>query len=131
MFFTIKLYLHLNCLIILNWIVWNRTIFIKMDLALNNLQRLICHKTQTTNQQIYFYIKYTVVLHNRQAINLSPSTYDPRELKQNVAVIGSDLILYPCSSHRSISFRESMPSPSDSVITDQSPSRAHWFLLPL
>ena len=28
----------------LNWIVWNRTIFIKMDLALNNLQRLICHK---------------------------------------------------------------------------------------
>ena len=25
-------------------------ICIKMDLALNNLQRLICHKTQTTNQ---------------------------------------------------------------------------------
>ena len=25
------------------------TICIKMDLALNNLQRLICHKTQTTN----------------------------------------------------------------------------------
>ena len=23
----------------------------KMDLALNNLQRLICHKTQTTHQQ--------------------------------------------------------------------------------
>ena len=31
----------------LNWIVWNRTdIYIKTDLALNNLQRLICHKTQ-------------------------------------------------------------------------------------
>ena len=44
MFFTIKLYLHLNCVPILNWIVWNRTIFIKMDLALNNLQRSICHK---------------------------------------------------------------------------------------
>ena len=29
----------------LNWIVWNRTdYFHKMDLALNNLQRLICHK---------------------------------------------------------------------------------------
>ena len=25
-------------------------ICLKMDLALNNLQRLICHKTQTTNQ---------------------------------------------------------------------------------
>ena len=50
MFFTIKLYLHLNYVLTLNWIVWNRTIFIKMDLALNNLQRLICHKTQTTNQ---------------------------------------------------------------------------------
>ena len=43
MFFTIKLYLNLNCVLMLNWIVWNRTIFIKMDLVLNNLQRLICH----------------------------------------------------------------------------------------
>ena len=43
-------FLHLNCIFMLNWIVWNRTIFIKMDLALNNLQRLIYHKTQTTNQ---------------------------------------------------------------------------------
>ena len=34
----------------LNWIVWNRTIFIKLDLALNNLQRLISHKTQPTIQ---------------------------------------------------------------------------------
>ena len=53
MFFTIKLYLHLNCVVTLNWIVWNRTIFIKIDLALNNLQRLICHKTlnnQPTSQ---------------------------------------------------------------------------------
>ena len=77
MFFTIKLYLHLNCVMMLNWIVWNWTVFhietvltlnwivlcthakrmfeieliiyIKMDLALNNLQRLICHKTQPTN----------------------------------------------------------------------------------
>ena len=31
----------------LNWIVLNRTDYLyKMDLALNNLQRLICHKTQ-------------------------------------------------------------------------------------
>ena len=34
----------------LNWIVWNRTICIKMDLALNNLQRLICHKLWPINQ---------------------------------------------------------------------------------
>ena len=34
----------------LNWIVWNRTICIKMDLALNDLQRLICDKNQPTNQ---------------------------------------------------------------------------------
>ena len=33
----------------LNRIVWNRTVFcMKIDLALNNLQRLICHKIQTT-----------------------------------------------------------------------------------
>ena len=29
-------------------------IYIKMDLALNNLQRLICHKTHQTNQPIYY-----------------------------------------------------------------------------
>ena len=49
----------------LNWIVEiELTICMKMDLALNNLQRLICHKTQTnqpTNQaalinDIYIYI---------------------------------------------------------------------------
>ena len=35
----------------LNWIVWKRTdICKKMDLALNNLQWLICHKTQTNKQ---------------------------------------------------------------------------------
>ena len=33
----------------LNWIVWKKNCFIciKMNLALNNLQMLICHKTQT------------------------------------------------------------------------------------
>ena len=35
----------------LNSIVWNRTDYLyKMDLALNNLQRLICHKTQTNSE---------------------------------------------------------------------------------
>ena len=34
----------------LNWIVWNKTISIKKDLALNNLQSLIYHKTQTNKQ---------------------------------------------------------------------------------
>ena len=53
MFFTSKLYVHLNCVIILNW-----TIFIKIDLALNNWQRLICHKTQQTNQQQTETIEY-------------------------------------------------------------------------
>ena len=32
------------------WIVWNRIEYLhKMDLVLNNLQRLTCHKIQTTN----------------------------------------------------------------------------------
>ena len=31
----------------LNWIVWNWTVYMyKIDLALNNLQWLICHKTE-------------------------------------------------------------------------------------
>ena len=49
MFLTIKLctYAKLNCLKLF--------IGIKMDLTLNNLQRLICHKTLPTNQPIQFY----------------------------------------------------------------------------
>ena len=40
----------------LNWIVWNRTISIKIGLALNNLQMLICHKTnQPTNESSGMY----------------------------------------------------------------------------
>ena len=35
----------------LNWFVCNRTDYLyKMDLALNNLQRLMGHKTPKTNQ---------------------------------------------------------------------------------
>ena len=35
----------------LNWIVWNRTNHLyKMDLALNNLERLICHKIKTNKR---------------------------------------------------------------------------------
>ena len=39
--------IELNYVLIPNWIVWNRTVFMnKMDLALNNLRWLICHKTK-------------------------------------------------------------------------------------
>ena len=56
MSFTIKLFIHLNCQLMQNWIVWNRTIFIKMNLALNNLQRLICKnpKIPTIHEVAYF-----------------------------------------------------------------------------
>ena len=38
----------------LNWIDWNITVYsIKMDLALNNLQSLICHKTQANYTKIH------------------------------------------------------------------------------
>ena len=41
----------------LNWIVLNRTDYLhKMDLALNNLQRLIYHKTQQTKPNIHTYM---------------------------------------------------------------------------
>ena len=46
MFLTIKLCTHAK----LNFLKIELTICIKMDSALNNLQRLICHKTQPTNQ---------------------------------------------------------------------------------
>ena len=52
----------------LNWIAWNRTICINMYLALNNLQKLICHKTQPANKPSFsnisdflFYLAYLFV----------------------------------------------------------------------
>ena len=45
MFLTIKLCTYAKLIFFLN-----KTIYIKMDLVLNNPQRLICHKTQPTNQ---------------------------------------------------------------------------------
>ena len=42
MFLTIKLCIHVELIVC-----------IKIDLTLNNLQRLICHKTQITNQRKY------------------------------------------------------------------------------
>ena len=52
-----------NCVLMLNWIVWNRTICIKMDLALNNLQRLICHKTQPTNQVLQCITRHQLLVY--------------------------------------------------------------------
>ena len=48
MFLTIKLctYAKLNCFTI------EQIIYIKMDLALNNQQRLICHKTKQTKPSV-------------------------------------------------------------------------------
>ena len=44
-----KCFRQLNYVLMLNWIVLKeQIIYIKMDLVLNNLQRLICHKTQQT-----------------------------------------------------------------------------------
>ena len=53
MFLKIKLFTHTK----LNSLNWKLTICIKMDLALNNLQRLICYKTQPTNY-LYFLLDF-------------------------------------------------------------------------
>ena len=44
-----KCFWQLNWVLMLNWTVFNRTDYLhKKDLALNNLKRLICYKTQQT-----------------------------------------------------------------------------------
>ena len=47
----------------LNWIVLNRTDYLhKMDLALNNLQMLICHKTKPNlNKNLFIYSFYFII----------------------------------------------------------------------
>ena len=42
--------IELKCVFMLNWITWNRTVY--LDLTLKNLQWLICHKTQMTNDNL-------------------------------------------------------------------------------
>ena len=44
-----------------------------MDLALNNLQRLICRKTQTTNQHLMIYISSTIIYkgHLKNTVNFA------------------------------------------------------------
>ena len=126
LFFTIKLYLHLNCVLILNWIIWNWTVFdietvltlnwiviynclnklnclkekcfwqivyscltelfeieliiyIKMDLALNNLQRSICHKTKpnlTEKYLLWHYSKCRQISALKAVIKLLRSVYN-------------------------------------------------------
>ena len=50
----LKCFWQLNCVLMLNWIVWNRTDYLhkKWIWSLNNLQSLICHKTEPLNQPI-------------------------------------------------------------------------------
>ena len=63
----IELFWHLNCLLMLNWIVWNRTVdMYKMDLALNNLQ---CHKTQQNQTYIRLIKRVSVIFMNISFLN--------------------------------------------------------------
>ena len=61
------------------WIIWNRIVYLyKMDLALNNLQKLICHKNQPTNEPLHnrdfetFSIAFRALISHKQ---FSPSDY--------------------------------------------------------
>ena len=38
MFLTIKPYLYLNCVIMLNWIIWNGTVFLVLKLYLHLIE---------------------------------------------------------------------------------------------
>ena len=45
-------------ILILNWLVWNKTVYMyKMDLALNNLLCLMCHKTKPNETILENYIQ--------------------------------------------------------------------------
>ena len=43
--------IELNCVLMLNWIVWNRTVYMyKNGFGINNLLWLMCHKTKPNKQ---------------------------------------------------------------------------------
>ena len=71
-----------------NWILWNRTVYMyKMDLELNNLQWLICHKTKPNQKPLsfrltnlkanFFTVKwfYFVVNRNSKVHNFASSVF--------------------------------------------------------
>ena len=46
--------IELNSVLMLNWVVWNRTVYMyKEDLTLNNLPWLVCHKIKSNQIQLY------------------------------------------------------------------------------
>ena len=75
--FEIELFWYSNWELMLYWIVWNRTVLcIKMDLASNNLQWLICLKptnqpTNQTNNRLSnrFYILRFVLFYRNAYVN--------------------------------------------------------------
>ena len=61
-----------------------RIIYIKKDLALNNLEKLVCHKTQTTNQQkVYTFDENSVV-----ELDFEKLLYTPLEFFTSVLIYG-------------------------------------------
>ena len=67
----IKLCTHaeLNC--------FELIICIKMDLALNNLQGLICHETQTTNHSIVEFLNSSILFHGTLIGTTTPDQSRP------------------------------------------------------
>ena len=58
-------------------LIWNRTICLKMDLALNNLQKFICHKTLPNQLSLSNSCQYQQSIHSWQdikAVTYWPST---------------------------------------------------------
>ena len=58
MFLTIILYWHLNCVLILNWIVWNGTVFdIETLLTLTELFNIeVFWRLTVSKQNLYLYL---------------------------------------------------------------------------
>ena len=47
--------IELNCVLLLNWIVWNRTVYMnKNEFCIDNLQWLMCHKTKPNQNRELF-----------------------------------------------------------------------------
>ena len=64
-----KCFWQLNCVLMLNWIIFNKTDYLhKNGFGVNNLQRLIYHKTKQTKPTYVFLHIDTLVLVNQQKL---------------------------------------------------------------
>ena len=102
------------------WKIWYTSLCRKGSVFPSSLHRICSQKQFSLLMNVLAKLHQATIWHGLwRGVFRSHFPYNPFRLKKNSL----------SSSHRSISFRKSMPPPSDLAIQWPIRDRAHWFLL--